>query len=176
MNKANFRRVFVGIETPRELSLTMAGKNQNTNVDLLDAVQRIQSNNIIVWGAFIVGFDSDDTNIFNEQFGFIQTASIPIAMVGILQAIPGTPLYERIRKEGRLIDNKTGGIRGKADSLIHTNIKPANMSSEELAEGYRYLVRNLYSYDNFAERLINAVKLGKNMESKTGHKSVKREY
>lgn len=161
MNKANFRRVFVGIETPRELSLTMARKNQNTKIDLLDAVRRIQSNNIIVWGAFIVGFDSDDTNIFNEQLRFIQAASIPAAMVGILQAIPGTPLYERIRKEGRLRDIEAGGIRGKASSLIHTNIKPVNMSSEELAEGYRYLVRNLYSYDNFAERLINAVKLGK---------------
>lgn len=161
MNKANFRRVFVGIETPRELSLTMARKNQNTKIDLLDAVHRIQSNNIIVWGSFIVGFDSDDTNIFNEQLRFIQAASIPVAMVGILQAIPGTPLYERIRQEGRLRDDEAGGIRGKADSLIHTNIKPVNMSSEELAEGYRYLVRNLYSYDNFAERLINATKLGK---------------
>jgi hypothetical protein len=139
----------------------MAGKNQNTNVGLPDAVRRIQSNNIIVWGAFIVGFDSDDTNIFNEQLRFIQAAAIPVAMVGILQAIPGTPLYERIRKEGRLIDDEAGGIRGKASSLIHTNITPLNMSLKELAEGYGYLVRNLYSYDNFAERLINAVKLGK---------------
>ena len=57
-------------------------------------------------------------------------------MVGILQAIPGTPLYERVKQEGRLRDNETGGIRGKASSLIHTNIKPVNMSSEELAEGY----------------------------------------
>jgi radical SAM superfamily enzyme YgiQ (UPF0313 family) len=161
MNKANFRRVFVGIETPRELSLTMARKNQNTNIDLPDAVRRIQSNNIIVWGAFIVGFDSDDTNIFNEQLRFIQAASIPVAMVGILQAIPGTPLYNRMRQEGRLRDNEAGGIRGAANNLIRTNITPLNMSAEELAEGYRYLVRNLYSYNNFAERLINSVKLGK---------------
>ncbi|RJQ41765.1 MAG: DUF4070 domain-containing protein [Nitrospiraceae bacterium] len=161
MNRANFRRVFVGIETPRKLSLTMAGKNQNTNVDLLDAVQRIQSNNIIVWGAFIVGFDADDTNIFNEQLRFIHAASIPVAMVGILQAIPGTPLYERIRQEGRLRDNEEGGIRGAVNSLIRTNIAPLNMGLEELANGYGFLVRNLYSYDNFAERLINAVKLGK---------------
>lgn len=161
MNRANFRRVFVGIETPRELSLTMAGKKQNTNVDLLDAVKRIQSNNIIVWGAFIVGFDADDTNIFNEQLRFIQAASIPVAMVGILQAILGTPLYERIGREGRLRDNEEGGIRGAVNSLIRTNITPLNMGLEELANGYGFLVRNLYGYDNFAERLINAVKLGK---------------
>ncbi|NCO83146.1 MAG: B12-binding domain-containing radical SAM protein [Nitrospirae bacterium CG_4_10_14_3_um_filter_44_29] len=161
MNKANFRRVFVGIETPRQLSLTMSKKNQNTNIDLLNAVRRIQANNIIVWGAFIVGFDGDDANIFNEQLRFIQAAAIPVAMVGILQAIPGTPLYERIKKEERLRDNEACGIRGAANSLVQTNITPLNMSLKELAEGYGFLVRNLYSYDNFAERLINAVKLGK---------------
>ena len=94
MNKANFRRVFVGIGLHGNSSLTMAGKNQNTKIDLLDAVPAHPVGFfIIVWGSFIVGFDSDDTNIFNEQLSFIQAASIPVAMVGILQAIPGTPLY-----------------------------------------------------------------------------------
>ena len=130
-------------------------------MSLLDAVRSIQSYNIIVWGAFIVGFDGDDANIFNEQLRFIQAASIPIAMVGILQAIPGTPLYERIKKEHRLRDDEAGGIRGAANSLIRTNIMPLNMSFEELANGYGFLVWNLYSYNNFAERLINAIKLGK---------------
>jgi len=160
MNKANFRRVFVGIETPRQSSLTRSRKNQNTNINLLDSVNRIQSRSIIVWGAFIVGFDADDKNIFDEQFRFIQEASIPVAMVGILQAIPGTPLYARIKQEGRLRDDNAGGIRGAADRLIQTNITPLNMSPEELAGGYSHLVRDLYSYNNFAGRLISAVKLG----------------
>jgi len=162
LNRANFRRVFIGIETPRESTLAMVKKNQNTGVNLLDSVRRIQSKNIIVWGAFIVGFDNDDKGIFNEQLRFIQSASIPVAMVGLLQALPGTPLYERIRKEGRLRDPEAGGIRGGANSLVHTNIAPMHMTERDLADGYRYLVRELYHYDNFAERMINAVKLGKN--------------
>ena len=161
LNKANFRRVFIGIETPRESNFTIMKKYQNTRINLLEAIRRIQSNNLIVWGAFIVGFDNDDKNIFDEQLAFIRAASIPVVMAGILQALPGTPLYDRIKQEGRLRDDVTGGIRGAADSLVHTNITPMNMSYEELAEGYRYLAQNLYTYDNFAKRLINAIMLGK---------------
>ena len=162
LHRANVRRVFIGIETPRQASLAMANKSQNTLVDLRDAVRRIQSHAIIVWGAFIVGFDSDDKNVFDEQLAFIQEASIPVAMVGMLQALPGTPLFDRIKREGRFRDRETGGIRGAASSLVHTNIEPKNMSYEELAAGFRYLVRTLYQYDKFAERLMHAVALGKN--------------
>jgi radical SAM superfamily enzyme YgiQ (UPF0313 family) len=161
LNRANIRRVFIGIETPRQASLAMAKKSQNTLVDLQDAVRRIQSHAIIVWGAFIVGFDSDDKNVFDEQLAFIQAAAIPVAMVGMLQALPGTPLYDRIKREGRLRDGETGGIRGAASSLVHTNIEPKNMTYEELAGGFRSLVRTLYRYDLFAERLMSAVALGR---------------
>jgi len=99
--------------------------------------------------------------VFDEQLAFIQAAAIPVAMVGMLQALPGTPLYERIKREGRLRDGETGGIRGAASSLVHTNIEPKHMSYEELAAGFRSLVRTLYRYDLFAERLMNAVALGR---------------
>lgn len=160
LNRANFRRVFIGIETPRRTSLAAARKNQNTLVDLREAVRAIQSHNIIVWGAFIVGFDDDDRGIFQEQFEFIQAASIPVAMVGILQALPGTPLYDRVQREGRLRNDDAGGIRVAANRLVHTNIVPKAMSPEELAGGYRALVRGLYQYGSFGDRLIRAVRLG----------------
>ena len=175
LEKANFRRVFIGIETPRKDSLTAARKNQNTRVDLLEAVGRIQAKNIIVWGAFIVGFDGDDNGIFDEQFQFIQAAAIPVAMLGILQAIPGTPLHERLLREGRLIDDKTGGITGAAESLTHTNIKPAKMSLEELVSGYGRMARNIYGYDNFARRVINAIKAGAKNKIKGGGATGKKE-
>lgn len=166
LREANFKRVFIGIETPRQSTLAMAKKGQNTQIDLLDAVRRVQAHNIIVWGAFIVGFDDDDLDIFKEQLDFIQASSIPIAMVGILQALPGTPLHERVKREGRLKDDAAGGIRGPASLLTSSNIKPLHMTDEELANGFRYLVTSLYRYDNFAERLIHAVRLGKNGRSK----------
>lgn len=159
LNRANVRRCFIGIETPRRASLVTARKNQNTVVDPLDAVRRIQSYNITVWGAFIVGFDADDKEIFREQLDFIRAASIPVAMVGILQALPGTPLYDRIRKEGRLRDQNAGGIRGGALQLRRTNIEPLRMTEQELVEGFRTLVNNLYEYDEFGERLLSSVAL-----------------
>jgi radical SAM superfamily enzyme YgiQ (UPF0313 family) len=166
LREANFKRVFIGVETPRQSTLTMTKKRQNTQINLLDAVHRVQSHNIIVWGAFIVGFDNDDTGIFKEQLEFIQASSIPIAMVGILQALPGTPLHERVRREGRLKDDEAGGIRGSVNLLTSTNIKPMHMTDEDIASGFRYLVTSLYNYDNFAERMIHAVKLGKNYRIK----------
>ncbi|MDA8091953.1 MAG: DUF4070 domain-containing protein [Actinomycetota bacterium] len=160
LEKANFRRVFIGIETPRKESLAAAKKNQNTRVDLVEAVRRIQARNIIVWGAFIVGFDGDDKDIFDEQFRFIQAAAIPVAMLGILQAIPGTPLYERLKAEGRLLKGGTGGITGAAEDLTRTNIKPARMGMEELVSGYGRMARSIYGYGNFARRLVTAIKTG----------------
>lgn len=160
LERANFRRVFIGIETPRRTSLMQARKVQNTLMDLREAVRRVQSHNIIVWGAFIVGFDEDDPAVFQEQLDFIQQASIPVAMVGILQALPGTPLYERMRSEGRLRDDAAGGIRSDAESLMDTNIVPKRMRREELFDGYRTLVSSLYRPDAFAERLLAAVRMG----------------
>jgi radical SAM superfamily enzyme YgiQ (UPF0313 family) len=160
LEQANVRRVFIGIETPRQSSLAAVRKVQNTRVDLLEAVRKIQSHNIIVWGAFIVGFDADDQNIFQEQLDFIQAASIPVAMVGILQALPGTPLYDRMKKEGRLRGDEAGGIRGAANSLVDTNIEPRNMTREELVQGYRYLVNSLYEPERFSERVLGAVAQG----------------
>ncbi len=160
LREANFRRVFIGIETPRRESLAAARKNQNTRVNLLDAVCRIQSYNIIVWGAFIVGFDGDDRNVFREQLDFIRQAAIPVAMVGILQAMPGTPLHDRVKQAGRLKDDDAGGIRAAADRLAFSNIRPLRMSEADLAEGFRFLVTSLYDDDHFAERMINAVMLG----------------
>ena len=160
LEAANMRRVFIGIETPRQASLADAHKDQNQLVDLMDAVRKIQSRNIIVWGAFIVGFDADDQDIFDEQFDFIQQAAIPVAMVGILQALPGTQLYERVRKEGRLRKDDAGGIRSEANDLTETNIEPKNMTAGQLVEGYRRLVRLLYEPEAFGRRLMHALLLG----------------
>lgn len=175
LKEANFRRVFVGIETPRESSLVGVKKRQNTRINLLEAVCVLQAHSIIVWGAFIVGFDDDDVHVFDEQFDFIQSASIPVAMVGILQALPGTPLYRRVVAEGRLINNEAGGIRSSCKHLSSTNIMPKHMTITELISGYRSLVKRLYSCKNFAERLINAVKAGEKNVLRSGPKLTKKD-
>ena len=101
MVEAGFDTVFVGIETPDEDSLAECSKMQNKNRDLVEDVKGIQRAGLQVQGGFIVGFDSDTPSIFQRQIDFIQKSGIVTAMVGLLQAPPGTQLYERLKREGR---------------------------------------------------------------------------
>ncbi|HEX7955788.1 MAG TPA: radical SAM protein, partial [Pyrinomonadaceae bacterium] len=108
MRRANFRRVFLGIETPVEESLKEAQKGQNTRRDLLESVHRIQSYGMEVMAGFIVGFDNDPEDIFDRQINFIRESAIPLAMVGLLTALPDTQLWRRLKREGRLIKESSG--------------------------------------------------------------------
>jgi radical SAM superfamily enzyme YgiQ (UPF0313 family) len=139
MVDAGFTTVFIGIETPDEASLTECGKNLNKNRNMIDDVKRIQHAGLQVQGGFIVGFDHDTPSIFQRQIDFIQKSGIVTAMVGLLQAIPGTKLYERLSKEGRLHDQVSGD---NADGT--TNIVP-NMEFDTLQAGYRRIMRTIYS-------------------------------
>ncbi len=139
MVAAGFDTVFIGIETPEESSLKECSKAQNSNRDLVADVKRIQRAGLQVQGGFIVGFDNDPPSIFQRQIDFIQNSGIVTAMVGLLQAPPGTRLYERMKKEGRLDCAASGD---NADGT--TNIIPT-MSLEALKEGYHNILNNIYS-------------------------------
>ena len=104
MKDAGFKSVFLGIETPDESGLIASNKLQNTRRSLLESVATIQSYGIEVMGGFILGFDTDKEDIFDRMVEFIQKSGIPIAMVGLLQAMPGTQLFRRLRREGRIVD------------------------------------------------------------------------
>jgi len=94
MREAGFRRVFLGIETPAAESLKEAQKSQNRG-NLFDSVRKIQSYGMEVMAGFIVGFDNDPEDIFERQIDFIQKSAIPLAMVGLLNALPGTRLWSQ---------------------------------------------------------------------------------
>jgi radical SAM superfamily enzyme YgiQ (UPF0313 family) len=142
MYRANFRSVFIGIETPRLASLNGTKKFQNVRGDTLEAkVTRVRNAGLDVNAGFIVGFDNDDQEIFADQFRFIQENGITLAMVGMLQAIPRTPLYERLQREGRLVEEDP-----------NCNFVPKQMSREELRQGYWELVKRLYTPAAFFDR------------------------
>jgi len=149
LRDANFQSIFIGIETPRRESLMETKKKQNARGDILESVLRIQSFGIRVDAGMIVGFDSDDPAIFEEQFAFIQAARIPVSMTGMLNAVPKTPLHERLSKDNRLLSFNTG------DQFVMTNIIPKAMSSLELYEGYRNLIARLYDFDNMRLRIMD---------------------
>ena len=147
MVKAGFNEVFIGIETPDEASLAECSKHQNKNRNLVEDVKRIQRAGLQVQGGFIVGFDTDLPSIFQRQIDFIQKSGIVTAMVGLLQAPPGTKLYERMKREGRLLGQSTGD---NVDGT--TNIKPL-MNVDTLREGYRRILEHIYSPKHYYKRV-----------------------
>jgi radical SAM superfamily enzyme YgiQ (UPF0313 family) len=148
MAYAGFNKVFVGIETPNIESLKETNKHQNTKKDLLDAVKTIQQNGMEVMGGFILGFDNDPENIFERQINFIQSSGITMAMVGILNALPGTKLWKRLGKEGRLIGESSGNNTTSSINFI------PKMDIGKLADGYRQVVETIYSPEVYYRRCI----------------------
>ena len=152
MVKAGFDSVFIGIESPNEGSLSECRKTQNKNRDLLQNVKTIHQAGLQVMGGFIVGFDSDTPSIFSRQIEFIQQSAIVTAMVGILQAIPGTRLFDRLQRENRVVRTFSGdNVNGS------TNILP-KMDLENLLEGYRSIMKQIYSPHYFYQRVRSFLK------------------
>ncbi len=152
MVAAGFDSVFIGIESPDEASLTECRKVHNTKRDLLNDIKSIHRCGLQVMGGFIVGFDNDRPSIFQRQIDFIQKSSIVTAMVGMLQAPPGTRLFERLKSEQRVTDAFSGD---NVDGT--TNIIPA-MGVQRLVEGYRAIMRQIYSPRTYYRRVRGFMK------------------
>ncbi len=146
MAEAGFDAVFIGIETPEEIGLAECNKYQNKNRDLVEDVRRMQRAGLQVQGGFIVGFDSDTRSIFQRQIEFIQKSGIVTAMVGLLQAPAGTKLYERLKKEGRLLGQMSGNTDGTTNILTR-------MDFNLLREGYASLMNTIYSPKQYYQRV-----------------------
>jgi radical SAM superfamily enzyme YgiQ (UPF0313 family) len=147
MVKAGFDSVFIGIESPDEVSLAECHKTQNKNRNLLDSVGIIHRSGMQVMGGFIVGFDSDGPSIFQRQIDFIQKSGIVTAMVGMLQAIPGTRLFDRLQRESRVAQSFTGdNVNGT------TNIIP-KMGMDNLFNGYQAIMKQIYQPKNYYRRI-----------------------
>ena len=152
MRDAGFYTVFLGIETPVEESLKEAQKTQNRG-NLLESVKKIQSYGMEVMGGFIVGFDHDPEDIFQRQINFIRDSAIPLAMVGLLTALPDTQLWRRLKKEGRLLAESTGN--NTSDDVL--NFIP-KMDPKVLVEGYRSVVETIYNSKEYYQRALECLR------------------
>jgi radical SAM superfamily enzyme YgiQ (UPF0313 family) len=146
MREAHFTRVFLGIETPVEESLKETTKFQNLRRDLLESVKLIQSYGIEVMAGFIVGFDHDPPDVFDRQIQFIREAAIPLSMVGLLNALPNTQLWRRLKTEGRLLKQSIGN-----NTVIDLNFIP-KMDMQQLIEGYERILKTIYNPKEYFER------------------------
>ncbi len=147
MVQAGFDAVFVGIETPNEESLAECKKFQNKNRDLVACVKKIQKFGLQVQGGFIVGFDSDPPSIFERMSAFIQESGIVTAMVGLLNAPPGSRLYQRLVKEDRVSKDFLGN-----NTDLSINFIP-KMNYEKLISGYKKILNTIYSSKCYYERV-----------------------
>jgi radical SAM superfamily enzyme YgiQ (UPF0313 family) len=151
MVEANFMYVFIGIETPSAEALKSSKKFQNLRKDNLAQVRVIQESGLWVLAGFIVGFDSDDETIFERQREFIERTAITWAMAGILQAPPTTALWDRMKKEGRLIEDSEAISNFSAPNFRTTLPLPV------LLRGLSWLLFELYEPKAFFARAFDSL-------------------
>jgi radical SAM superfamily enzyme YgiQ (UPF0313 family) len=152
MRDSGCQQVLIGLESPRRASLDGIELTNNWKARRQDeykaAIARIQSYGITVNGCFILGLDGDTPDIFDDVLQFVRESGLYEVQVTFLTAFPGTPLYMRLKREGRIICDKAWELC----TLFDINIRPANMSVEELQSGFLGLVKQLYSAEETAER------------------------
>ena len=151
---AGFTWVFTGIESSDPETLKATRKTQNTHEDSLVSVRKLYAHGIDVLAGFIVGFDRDTAATFEVQHDFILQSGIQAAMIGLLTALPRTPLYERLEKEGRLRHDVAPGDNSK----LGTNVQPRSMSYETMVDEYRRLHVRLFSDAEIAGRIRNKMR------------------
>jgi radical SAM superfamily enzyme YgiQ (UPF0313 family) len=150
-----------------ESSLAECNKVQNKNREMLGSVKKIQQAGLEVMAGFIVGFDSDPPSVFQQQIEFIQKSGIISAMVGLLNAPRKTKLYQRLKKEGRILTDFDGN-----NTNFSLNFIP-RMNKEELLKGYRTLLEGIYDVKPFYQRVKTSVRNSAGNGSKENFKRKK---
>jgi hypothetical protein len=152
---AHFGWVFIGIESTDPASLKETKKTQNLHEDILTSIRRIYSYGIDVMAGFIIGFDHDTTGTFEQQYRFITEAGIMVPMIGLLTALPKTPLYDRLKREGRL---RTTLEDVHDNTRPDTNMIPMSMPYEAMVDGYIALYKRLLTDREIARRIRNQLR------------------
>jgi radical SAM superfamily enzyme YgiQ (UPF0313 family) len=154
LRRAGFEWVFVGVETPSREALVETRKEQNTRADLLESLRAIYAHGLDVYASFVVGFDADDPSVFDRQYRFLIESGIGLASLGLLLALPKTPLHDRLNRVGRL--RPTAGEPHRLwNNLVGTNVVPLRMSYDELVAGFRHLIARVADDAAIADRLLN---------------------
>jgi radical SAM superfamily enzyme YgiQ (UPF0313 family) len=152
MVAAGFDSVFVGIETPSAEALRETHKTQNLALDLDGAVAKLIRSGLDVSAGFIMGFDADDAEALDRQRAWVLRSPIPQAMIGILTALPGTKLAQRLSREGRLTQRSSGETFGR------TNFK-TKLPEDILLGTYAKAIGQIYEPEQYFARCLRALDL-----------------
>jgi hypothetical protein len=149
---ARFTVIFLGLETINKDCLEEVNKGQMGQYDPFQVIPRISRYGIVPFIGMIVGFDHDTPDVFKEIEDFLNKTASPFASISVLNAPNNTPLYERMKREGRLAEDFQG--------LWHvtTNIIPKQLTPQQLYQGQKQLFKRLYDPENFEKRMIGWLK------------------
>ncbi len=148
MTAANFGHVFIGIESPDKPALTISHKHQNLREPVVQALRNINANGLAVMGSFIVGLDGEASGVDDRICRLIEEAAIPINMINLLAAMPGTKLWERLAREGRLHDLPAPSPRY---AILGLNFDPSRPRAE-IQQEYRNIWDRIYEPSRFLAR------------------------
>ena len=140
--------VFIGFESICDENLAMMHKGINQRYKYIEAIRKIQSYGLLVHSSFILGYDFDSQATFDELINFIRESNLLMPLINILTPFPGTKLFKRLEEEGRILHKDWS----KYDTQ-HVVFLPARMSPEDLLQGYRKVVRSVYSFDSILRKL-----------------------
>lgn len=145
----------IGFESINQETINDVGKKSNKVNEYKKAVENIHKNKMAVIGSFMFGFDTDNKDIFEQTLKKVYELKIDVADFCILTPFPGTPVYDKFEKEGRILTNDWS----KYD-MKNVVFKPKNMTAEELINGVKKLYKNYYSTPNTLVRIIRSINLG----------------
>jgi radical SAM superfamily enzyme YgiQ (UPF0313 family) len=148
MTDANLGNVFIGIESPEEKVLNISHKYTNIQNPLAESVNNIKHNGMTVMGSFILGLDGESKGAGQRICEFMDQTSIPIAMLGLLQAPPQTKLWKRLEKEGRLRGDAHRDWGGTFAGLNYYPDRPEAEILQEYMDAWDYL----YEPSHYLER------------------------
>lgn len=151
MVKAGFYSVFLGIETPDQDSLKVTQKNQNTRNPLAAACHKINQAGLMIYAGFIIGFDGERAGAGDRIQAFVEQTSIPQPMLGVLQAPPNTALWDRLKQEGRLIEDAGCVETGDQNTLM--NFIPTR-PRDEIAYEYIHALWQMYEPSAYLKRCL----------------------
>jgi radical SAM superfamily enzyme YgiQ (UPF0313 family) len=156
MAKSGCKGLFVGFESLSEENLRKSHKKHNDPKQYKEVAEKLHDLGIGVSGAFVFGLDDDDSTVFERTLEFAMDLELDIAQFNWLAPYPGTPMYDRLKAENRLINNEwwlTGSGMGE---VVYY---PQKMSPEELKEGSRWVRRNFYSTSSILRRFFGKSRL-----------------
>lgn len=155
MRDSGCAQVLIGLESTSLTALDGLEQHANWKVKQLDhylqAIQRIQDHGITVNGCFVLGLDGVGTENFEQVWQFVKASGLYEVQITVMTGFPGTPLYDRLRSEGRLLQEDAWELC----TLFDVNFRPTSMSVAELESGLRELAGRLYSAEFTRERREN---------------------